>query len=450
MRQPPKSEAVARDSGMSARAVMAATIGTALEWFDFSLYGVVSATIFPKIFFPSLDPTSGLLASLATFGVGLASRPLGAIVCGYLGDRFGRRTLLLFTVTIMGLASVLMGLLPTYGQIGVWAPILLVILRIVQGFALGGESTGAQLMALEHAPSDRRGRYSGFLGVCSPISQILANGAMLILAATLSTDRFESFGWRIPFLLSFILVVVGVYIRLRVSETPSFVQLQHSKSDATRSPLSDVLRFHFKGVVRLMLVFSGPTALFYLVVVFSLGYVTGSLGVSRQTGFAALMVANVCAVFGALAGGSLSDRIGRKPALALGATLTLVFLFVYFPLLQTKETWIIMASMGFLLGFTQYQSGIQPVYFAEAFPTNVRYSGSALSYTAANLFAGATLPATAVWLLRTFQGSPWSIVAIVAFWNALALAMVLIGPETRGVDLDAGPTDERLLPDATA
>ncbi len=441
MQQAQKSGPVARDAGMSARAVMAATIGTALEWFDFSLYGVVSATIFPKIFFPSLDPTSGLLASLATFGVGLASRPLGAVICGYLGDRFGRRTLLLFTVTIMGSASVLMGLLPTYAQVGVWAPILLVVLRIIQGFALGGESTGAQLMALEHAPSDRRGLYSGFLGVCSPISQILANGAMLILAWMLPAALFESVGWRVPFLFSFVLVIVGVYIRMRVSETPSFVQLQRTHLEVTRSPLRNVLRFQFKEIVRLMLVFSGPTALFYLVVVFSLGYVTGTLGVSKQTAFAALMVANLCAVFGALAGGSLSDKIGRKAALALGATLTLVFLFVYFPLLQTKETWIIMVAMGFLLGFTQYQSGIQPVYFAEAFPTNVRYSGSALSYTAANLIAGATLPATGVWLLRTFEGSPWSIVAIVAFWNVLALAMVLVGRETRGVDLDAMPSD---------
>jgi MFS family permease len=422
---------------MSARAVMAATIGTALEWFDFSLYGVVSATIFPKIFFPSLEPTSGLLASLATFGVGLASRPLGAVICGYLGDRFGRRNLLLFTVTIMGLASVLMGLLPTYNQLGVWAPILLVILRIVQGFALGGESTGAQLMALEHARSDRRGKYSGFLGVCSPISQILANGAMLILSSGMSNEAFESYGWRIPFLISFILVVVGIYIRLRVSETPSFVQLQNARSEVGRSPLRDAVKLHFREILRLMLVFAGPTALFYLVVVFSLGYVTGTLGIAKQIGFAVLMMANACAVVGALSGGMLSDRIGRKKALALGSCLTLVFLFVYFPLLDSKNVWIIASAMGFLLGFTQYQSGIQPVYFAEAFPTNVRYSASALAYTAANLVAGATLPATAVWLLRTFEGSPWSVVGIVVFWNGLSLAMVLIGRETRGIDLDA-------------
>jgi MFS family permease len=422
---------------MSTRAVMAATVGTALEWFDFALYGVVAATVFPKIFFPSLDPTSGLLASLATFGVGLAARPLGAVICGYLGDRFGRRNLLLFTVTIMGLASVLMGFLPTYNQIGVWAPILLVMLRIIQGFALGGESTGAQLMALEHAPGDRRGRYSGFLGVCSPISQILANGAMLALSLTMSSQAFLSYGWRIPFLISFILVVVGVYIRRKVSETPSFVQLQSSRAKADRSPLRDVVRLHFREIVRLTLVFAGPTALFYLVVVFSLGYLTGTLGIPKQVGFAVLMMANACAVVGALCGGQLSDRIGRKKALALGACLTLVFLFIYFPLLDTKNFWVIAASMGFLLGFTQYQSGIQPVYFAEAFPTSVRYTGSALAYTAANLIAGATLPATAVWLLRTFHGSPWSVVGIVVFWNGLSLAMVLVGRETRGIDLDA-------------
>jgi len=421
---------------MPVRAVAGATIGTALEWFDFALYGVVSATIFPKLFFPSLDPTSGLLASLATFGVGLAARPLGAVVCGYLGDKFGRRNLLLATVTLMGMSSVLMGLLPTYGSVGIWAPILLVILRIIQGFALGGESTGAQLMALEHARSDRRGKYSGLLGICSPISQILANGAMLLLSSQLSPGDFESYGWRIPFLLSFILVIVGLYIRLRVAETPSFVHLKQARIDKVSRPLVDVVKFHFADIVRLMLFFCGPTAMFYLVVIFSLGYITGTLGVPKQTGFALLMGANVCAIIGALVGGTLSDRIGRRKALAIGSIATLLLLLVYFPVLGTKSFVVMLAAMGSLLGFTQYQSGIQPVYFAESFPTNVRYSGSALSYTAANLLAGATLPALAVWLLKTFQGSPWSIVAVVGLWNLISLGMILMGPETRTADLD--------------
>jgi MFS family permease len=423
------------ERGMPVKAVTAATIGTALEWFDFSLYGVVSATIFPKLFFPALDPTSGLLASLATFGVGLAARPLGAVICGYLGDRFGRRNLLLVTVSLMGLSSVLMGLLPTYAQIGIGAPILLVLLRILQGFALGGESTGAQLMALEHAPSNARGKYSGFLGICSPISQILANGALLLISSQLSATDFESYGWRIPFLGSFVLLVVAVYIRLRVHETPAFVKLQQTRVVEISSPLRDAVRLHYRDILRLMLVFCGPTALFYLVVVFSLSYLTGKLGVPKQTAFLLLMGANACAIVGALAGGLLSDRIGRRRALALGSTVTLLTLLVFFPMLGTGSVAVMMIAIGTLLGFTQFQSGIQPVYFAESFPTNVRYSGSALSYTAANLLAGATLPALAVWLLKTFDGSPWSVVAIVGFWNALSLAMILIGPETRHNDL---------------
>ncbi len=242
-----------------------------------------------------------MLASLATFGVGLAARPVGAVLCGYLGDKFGRRNLLLITVSLMGFSSVLMGFLPTYAQVGIWAPILLVTLRIVQGFALGGESTGAQLMAVEHAHADRRGKYSGLLSICSPISQILANATMLLLSSQMSPEAFLSYGWRIPFWLSFILVLVGIYIRLRVSETPSFVELQHSKVAQVSSPLRDVLRFHYKDVLRLMLFFCGPTALFYLVVIFSLGYITGTLGVSKQMGFALLMGANACAIVGALA-----------------------------------------------------------------------------------------------------------------------------------------------------
>src|SRR5579871_447221 len=290
-------------------------------------------------------------------------------------------------------------------------------------------------MAIEHASSDRRGKYSGLLGICSPISQILANGAMLLISSRLSPEDFESYGWRIPFLMSFILVLIGIYIRLRVEETPAFVELRRSKVATVSSPLRDALKLHFRDVVRLMLFFCGPTALFYLVVVFSLSYLTGKLGIPKQTGFALLMSANACAIVGALAGGMLSDRIGRKRALLIGSTATLILVFVLFPLLDTKSFLPMLAGMGLLLGFTQYQSGIQPVYFAEAFPTNVRYSGSALAYTAANLLAGATLPALAVWLLRVFQGSPWSIAAIVAGWNLISLAMIAIGPETRDTEL---------------
>ncbi|WP_312390503.1 MFS transporter [Pseudomonas sp.] len=443
------TDASAADSQMSRKAVTAATIGTALEWFDFTLYGAVAATVLPKLFFPAMEPTSGLLASLATFGVGLAARPLGAITCGYLGDKLGRRNLMLATVSLMGLASVLMGLLPTYAQVGIWAPIMLVILRIIQGFALGGESTGAQLMALEHARSDRRGFYSGLLGLCSPLSQILANGALLGLAALLSAEQFESFGWRIPFLMSFVLVVVAIFIRLKVSETPAFVALQKTQAPHAGSPLKDVLKTHSRTILRLMLFFCSPAALFYLIVIFSLSYLVKNLGMSQSMGFMSLMVANVCAIFGALAGGYLSDRWGRKKALAFGSCMTLVILMVYFPMLNTQQPAVIMAAMGLFLGFTQFQSGIQPVAFAEAFPTNVRYSGSALAYTGANLLIGGPMPILAVWLMSQTGNSPWLLVAICAAINLVSLAMILIGPETRGIDLDQADGDATVQANAS-
>lgn len=443
------TDASAADSQMSRKAVTAATIGTALEWFDFTLYGAVAATVLPKLFFPAMELTSGLLASLATFGVGLAARPLGAITCGYLGDKLGRRNLMLATVSLMGLASVLMGLLPTYAQVGIWAPIMLVILRIIQGFALGGESTGAQLMALEHARSDRRGFYSGLLGLCSPLSQILANGALLGLAALLSTEQFESFGWRIPFLMSFVLVVVAIFIRLKVSETPAFVALQKTQAPHAGSPLKDVLKTHSRTILRLMLFFCSPAALFYVIVIFSLSYLVKNLGMSQSMGFMSLMVANVCAIFGALAGGYLSDRWGRKKALAFGSCMTLVILMVYFPMLNTQQPAMIMAAMGLFLGFTQFQSGIQPVAFAEAFPTNVRYSGSALAYTGANLLIGGPMPILAVWLMSQTGNSPWLLVAICAAINLVSLAMILIGPETRGIDLDQADGDATVQANAS-
>jgi MFS family permease len=423
-------------AAMRTRAVTAAAIGTALEWFDFTLYGALAATVLPKLFFPSMDPTSALLASLATFGVGLAARPLGAIICGHLGDKVGRRNLMLGTVSVMGLASMFMGVLPTYASIGVWAPVLLVVLRILQGFALGGESTGAQLMAIEHASPERRGKYSGLLGLCSPLSQILANGVLLLLSATLSTQAFDSYGWRAPFVLSFILVIVGVYIRLKVSETPAFIELRKTEVVHVGSPLRDALRFHWRTVLRWMLFFCGPAALFYLIVVFSLSYITKTLAIPKQTGFLLLMGANVCAIVGALAGGMLSDRIGRRKALAIGSIATLLMLFFYFQILDTKSFAPMLAAMGFFLGFTQFQSGIQPVAFAEAFPTNVRYSGSALAYTGANLIAGGPMPVLAVWLFSICSGSPWGVVAVCVVFNIISLTMILTAPETLGIDMN--------------
>lgn len=426
---------------MARRAVAGATVGTALEWFDFALYGVVAATIFPKLFFPSLDPTASLLASLASFWAGLAARPLGAVICGMLGDRWGRRNLMLVTVSVMGASSFLMGLLPTYQQVGILAPTLLVSLRIIQGFALGGESTGAQLMAVEHASAKKRGLYSGLLGICSPLSQILANFALFALSGLLSAQDFESYGWRIPFLASFVLVLLGIYIRMKVSETPAFEALR-KKGEGARAanPLGIVFRFHWRTALRLTLFFCGPAALFYLIVVFSLSYLTKNLGVPKQTGFMLLMVANVCAIAGALAGGYLSDRIGRKGALLIGSFCTLVCCLIYFPILNQHSVATTMAVMGAFLGFTQFQSGIQPVWFAESFPTEARYTGSALSYSGANLLTGGPMPIVAVALLNAFHGSPWAIVAVCGSLNLLSFLMIATSRETKDTALERSAT----------
>jgi MFS family permease len=421
---------------MANRAVSAATLGTALEWFDFTLYGAVAATILPKLFFPALDPTSAVLASLATFSVGLAARPLGAIICGHFGDKIGRRNLMLGTVSVMGIVSALMGLLPTYAQIGVYAPVLLVALRIIQGFALGGESTGGQLMALEHAPADRRGKYSGLIGMCAPLSQIVANAVLLLLAATMNPAAFEAYGWRIPFVASVLLVLVGLYIRMRVSETPAFVEMKRSAIAGKSRPLLDSFRLHYKTILRMMLFFCGPTALFYLAVIFTLSYLTNTLGVPKQTSFILLMIANTCAIAGSIVGGRVSDRVGRKRTLMFASAVTFAIMLCYFPMLGTKNFAVMALAMGLFMGFTQVQTGIQPVAFAEAFPTNVRYSGSALAFTGASLFAGGPIPVVATWLLKQCNGSPWGLVALCGALNIWSFVMGAIGPETAGNDMN--------------
>lgn len=425
---------VEESTSMAKRATIASTIGAALEWVDFTAYGAVAATVFPKLFFTSMDPNMGILAAFITFGVGFFARPLGGLFFGALGDRIGRKNILLYTLSLMGAASFLIGCLPTYATIGFAAPVCLVLLRFLQGFALGGEATGAQLMTMEHAPQNRRGLFGSFINIGSSLSAAVANGMLFALVSLLGTQQFQVWGWRVPFLFSFVLVIVGLYIRLRVSETPAFEEA-HAKGQDDRVPLVKAFAQYPGTIVRLLIVWCAPTACFYVITVFSLSYITKNLALPSQTAFLCLMGANVLAVCTVIGGGAVSDRIGRKPTMLIASILTMVIALSYFTLLDTKNWYVIFLAMAAFIGSLQIQSGVQPAYFAEPFPTNVRYSGSAAAYTGANLLMGGPTPFICAWLLQRSGGQTWVITAFCAVIVGASLIAILTGSETRHLDI---------------
>jgi MFS family permease len=409
---------------MPRQAAVSSAMGSVLEWLDFTAYGVVSATVFPKLFFPTLDPNSALLASFATFGVGFVARPAGGIVFGLLGDRIGRKQVLLITFLLMGFSSLLIGLMPPYALIGIWAPILIVALRFMQGFALGGEATGAQLFTMEHAPADKRGLFGSFINLAAPASQVLANGLLFAIAAVMTDQQFETFGWRIPFLLSILLIVLGAYLRSRVAETPAFEAMKERQVAPTHGlPATPGVRVRWLTVSRLT--------------VFSISYLGAHTALPKQTIFLCLMAANTVAVGLTIAGGVASDRFGRKPALFAAALVVMAVMPVYFAILNIGNAALVFVVMSLVIGAIQAQSGILPAFFAEQFPTSTRYSGSALAYTGANLlFAGPT-PFVATWIMQQSSGSTFWLTVICVVLVAISFVALLVSPETRHVDLNA-------------
>ncbi len=426
---------------MALRAALSSAVGTSLEWIDFSAYGAIAATVLPALFFPSMDPTNAVLASLATFGVGFVARPAGGVIVSLLGDRFGRKRVLLFTLILMGVASFLIGILPTYGSVGIWAPILLVLLRFSQGFALGGEATGAQLLTLEHAPDNRRGLFGALINMAAPLSQVLSNGLLFVIAAAMTPQQFMVYGWRIPFLISVLLVLVGIYIRSRVEESPAFEQLkQHQAPIVAKEghvvPRSSVLKEHGSMIVRLMLFWAAPSACFWIVAVYSLGWMTKVVGVPGQTAFLCLTGANLVAVATTLIGGIASDRFGRKPTLILLSVIMLVISLLYFKLVGSGNPMLIFLAMAVFAGTIQAQSGVLPAFFAEPFPTSVRYSGSAFAYTGANLLFSGPAPFVAAWLMGQFGGQIWVLTVMCLVLSVISFAALLTIPESRHLSLN--------------
>ena len=432
--QPPPTlvrEAPTFDPKTSRRAVVSGTFGTALEWFDFAVYGTLSATLFPQLFFPSFDENSAILASFATFGAGMVARPLGGIVFGALGDKIGRRNVLMFTLVLMGASSILIGLLPGYATAGILAPILLVILRFLQGFALGGEATGVQVLVVEHAPTDHRGLYGGILATGSPLAQSFASITLTGLAMFLSKEDFASWGWRIPFLMGVLLLVVGMFIRRRVEETPAFKENQ-KKAAASAIPQERALAVILKKpgtVIKLVLSWAASAGLFWISVTYAVNYLTKELGYENSITFGLLLIANLVSIPAAVLGGRLSDRIGRKKTFLLGLSMQGIAAGTMFPIMNSMNYPASVAIIALALCGIQVTAGTQAAFFSESLPTSMRYTGSALGMTLAGLFFGAPIPFIAAWIFQNTENGTAALTAIALSLVAISIIATLTLPE---------------------
>lgn len=410
--------------------------GTAVEWYDFFLYGTASALVFNKLFFPAEDPLVGTMMAFATYAVGFIARPVGAAVFGHYGDRKGRRATLIASLLLMGVSTFLIALLPTYQTIGMAAPLLLIVLRLVQGFALGGEWGGAVLLVSEHGDSKRRAFWSSWPNVGPPLGNLMAAGVLAILGGVMSEDAFLSWGWRIAFALSALLVVIGLVLRLYVAETPLFEAAQRAQGEKPKEPpLGAVVRNHWRQILLAAASRFGENAGFYIYSLFVITYITNMLDLSDSVGLTAVMIGQGLAVLTIPLFAILADRIGRRPIYLVASVATIVWAFAFFALLDTKNTFaIIVAVGGGLLIFAAYSSVIG-AFFSELFPTSVRYSGVSLAYNLASVLAGSLAPIIAIWLYTQF-GTGYAVGVYLAAMGVVSLIASMIAKETQAVDLN--------------
>jgi MFS transporter, MHS family, shikimate and dehydroshikimate transport protein len=413
------------------RVAMASLIGTSIEWYDFFLYGTAAALVLGPLFFsPKLSPLAAQLSAFATFWVGFAARPVGGIVFGHFGDRIGRKTMLILTLLIMGIATFLVGVLPTYQAIGLIAPVLLVILRFAQGFAVGGEWGGAVLLATEHAPAARRGFFGSWPQFGVPIGLLLSALLFSVVASSFSKAAFLAIGWRIPFLLSIVLVAVGLFIRLRITETPDFERVRETGTIA-RLPVIDVLRTNLKSVILAAGAFFLTNGTFYIYVTFSVSYGEKVLKVPSSTMLTGVLIGAVAMGVTILAAGALSDRLGRLPVYLAGAAFVGVMAFPVFWLIDTKSPAFIALALALGLGGIGIMYGPQAAFFSELFGANVRYSGASLGYQITAIFAGGLAPFIATALLAVFNNASWPIALYIVGMAIITLVCTYLAGETR-------------------
>ncbi len=418
------------------RVILTASIGSALEWYDFFLYGTAAALVFGDLFFPKSDPLTGTLLAFLTFGVGFVVRPLGGILFGIMGDRYGRKPVLVTTLLMIGTGTTAIGLLPTYETAGYWAPLMLVLLRVLQGLGAGAEYGGAVIFLVENAPHNKRGFWGGFAPMGVSVGNLLAAGAFALVSLLPREDQL-AWAWRLPFLASILLIAVGLYVRLRITETPVFTEAVLRRGKVEANPAGAALRLHPRNFMVVLGSRLAENGLGYLIPVFGLSYLVNNLGVPRAEALSALMLAFAVELFTILGFAALSDKIGRRPVYMFGALAGVVFAFPFFWLISTRE-WIWIA-LAFILGravVVAAMFGPQAAYFAELFPPQRRFAGFAFARELGSLLAGGPAPFLATALVAWAGGSWWPVSVYMIILCLLTAWAVYCGPETFEAEID--------------
>ncbi len=420
------------------KAALASTVGTTIEWYDFFLYNTAAALIFPALFFPSSSNYAGQLESFATYAVGFAARPVGAFIFGHYGDRIGRKATLIITLLMMGLATTAVGLLPGTDSIGIWAPILLVFLRLLQGLAVGGEWSGSVLLSMEWGDQKRRGFMASLPQLGVAFGLILGTGFLYIMSWLLTDDQFTSWGWRIPFLFSIVLVGIGLYIRLRILETPMFAQ-RLKENKISRLPSIEVIRDHWKPILLSAFARMSEQAPFYVITTFTLTYLTEEQGYTKTFALAGILSAAAVELIAVPFFGHLSDTVGRKKVYLTGAALTGVYAFVLFTALDSGVAGLAFLAMFIALIPHAMQYGPQASLIAESFPTSLRYAGAGLGYQLASVVAGGPAPLVATYLLER-TGSVYSIAWAVLGCSVITIVAVALMADRSRSDINLDET----------
>jgi MHS family shikimate/dehydroshikimate transporter-like MFS transporter len=418
------------------KVLLASIVGSVVEWYDFLVYGTASALVFNKIFFPSLAPEVGMLVAFGAYAVGFVSRPLGGAIFGHFGDRVGRKAMLSLTLVIMGMGTFAIGCLPTYKEIGLLSPILLVLLRFVQGVGMGGEWGGSILLAVEHAPRKGRGLFGSLVQLGYPIGVITSAGSFALLSLTTTSEQFVEWAWRLPFLASILLVGVGLFIRLRVAETPAFQHLK-DRADVARVPLLEVLTKHRRAFLVAVGLKLSEIGWVTAVTIFGISYVTGHLAMPKSVVLNGILLGACLQLVFVPLFGALSDRFGRRKLFVAGCALVIVSAFPLFALLDTRNPTVVVATIAFAIGFVHaIMFGPEAAWIAELFPARLRYSGASLGFQLGGALSGGFVPLAAASLLVAMGGRTWGVSAMLIAITMCTLWAVFAAPETSGEEVD--------------